>query len=152
MNTQTSSSSRDAILVEMAETCVITRARLISRVLTSVYDEAYRPHGVGAAQLILLTIIERIGPASRADIGRFNQQDRSTLTRNIDLLLAKGWIEEVAHDGKGRARPLGITTSGRELLLETAPAWKAAQEQATKLLGTGAVAGIMRAGDSLIDT
>ena len=111
-------------LAEVASHCVATRARLLSRVLTGIYDDAYRSFGVNAPQLILLTVVSRIAPASRAEIGRFNHQDR--------------------------ARPLAITERGRQLLLSTVPAWRCAQAKAVAILGEAAAAAITEIGDSLI--
>ena len=54
-----------------------------------------RAYGIVAPQFALLTVIAKIGPASRAEIGRFHRQDRSTLTRNLKSMLSAGWIEEV---------------------------------------------------------
>ena len=137
-------------LAEVASHCVATRARLLSRVLTGIYDDAYRPFGVNAPQLILLTVVSRIGPASRAEIGRFNHQDRSTLSRNLAPMLSAGWIQEIERAGKGRARPLAITERGRQLLLSTVPAWRCAQAKAVAILGEAAAAAITEIGDSLI--
>jgi hypothetical protein len=56
------------------------RTRRISRVVTNIYDQALRSHGVNASQFSLLVLIAKLGGASRAEIGRANYQDRSTLT------------------------------------------------------------------------
>ena len=139
------------VLTKVANHCVATRARLLSRVLTGVYDDAYRPFGLNAPQLILLTVVSRIGPASRAAIARFNHQDRSTLSRNLAPMLAAGWIQEIERAGKGRARPLAITDGGRQLLLSTVPAWRCAQAKAMAILGEAAAAAITEIGDGLME-
>ena len=124
----------------MAGSCVMMRTRLVARVLTNIFDEALRPHGIGAAQLAMLLVIFELAPASRAEIGRLHRQDRSTLTRNLKLLLAAGWVEE--REAKGRTRPIVLTRSGMALLREAAPAWRTAQSTSEALLGRKGVAAI----------
>lgn len=136
---------------EVSSDLVVTQTQLISKVLTGIYNEAYRPFGIDAPRLILLSVILRIGPASRTEIANFNQQDRSTLTRHLKPLLAAGWIEERRPDGGARARPLAVTPQGRELLLSTIPAWRAAQKRALALLGEAGAAAIMEISDGLMD-
>jgi hypothetical protein len=52
------------VIAEMNSGCVLMRARLISRVLTAMYDEALRPFGIGSPQFALLVIIFGIQPAT----------------------------------------------------------------------------------------
>src|SRR5260370_23629514 len=100
----------------MARECLLMRTRLVSRVVTSIYDEELRPFGIVSPQFALLLVIAKIGPASRAEIGRFHRQDRSTLTRNLKIMLSEGWIEEVQDAEGGRARPIALTKEGGRLL------------------------------------
>ena len=122
----------DAIAV-MADSCVMMRTRLVARVLTGIYDDALRPHAIGAAQFSMLLVISKLAPASRAEIGRFHRQDKSTLTRNLKLLLAAGWVEE--EEAVGRTRPIVLTKAGKMLLRKAAPAWRTAQTESEALLG-----------------
>jgi DNA-binding MarR family transcriptional regulator len=87
----------DDLTNEITRNCLLTRTRRISRVITGIYDEEYRPFGINAPQCSLLVMISRLGSASRVEIGRQNHQDRSTLTRNLQLMMSNGWIEEVPH-------------------------------------------------------
>jgi DNA-binding MarR family transcriptional regulator len=139
----------DTVINEMVHECMISRTRLIARVLSSVYDDVLRPYDISSAQFALLVAIFNLKSASRADIGRFTHQDRSTLTRNIKLLLDGGWIEESASDEGGRRRPVVLTKSGTKLLHDVHPAWLAAQEQARKMLGEGGVAAVMDVGNEM---
>src|SRR5271168_5356546 len=127
------------VIAEMNSGCVLMRARLISRVLTAMYDEALRPFGIGSPQFALLVIIFGIQPATRAEIGRHHHQDRSTLTRNLKILLSEGWVEEVQGERGGRRKPIVLTSAGKDLLANGAPAWRVAQARARALLGKDGV-------------
>ena len=111
------------------------RSRVIARVITRKYDDALRPYGCNAAQLVMLVVIHQIGPATRAEIGRFHHQDRSTLTRNLKVILAKHWVEEVADTAKGKGRSISLTSAGVRLVKEAKPGWKAAQVETKAMLG-----------------
>ncbi|MDE2014474.1 MAG: winged helix-turn-helix transcriptional regulator [Alphaproteobacteria bacterium] len=120
---------------EIAEGCLMGRARVLTRVLTGIYDEALRPFGIQGSQLNLLVVVAKMGPVRRAEIGKLIHLERSTLTRNLQVMLSNGWIEEVMDDADGRGLPLQVTLKGRHLLESLGPAWKGAQRKARKLLG-----------------
>ena len=119
---------------EVTSSCLMTRSRRISRVITNVFDQELRPLGINASQFSLLVLIARMEGASRAEIGRANHQERSTSTRNLQLVLDQGWAEERIPE-KGRRRSIVISKAGRELLVAAMPAWRAAQAKAKRLLG-----------------
>jgi DNA-binding MarR family transcriptional regulator len=127
------------VILEMAQTCVLMRTRLISRVITAIHDEELRPFGIKSSQFVLLVVIFKIEPATRAEIGRYHRQDRSTLTRNLKVILSEGWVQEIQNKAGGRARPIVLTKAGADLLRNAAPAWRVAQEKAKALLGKDGV-------------
>lgn len=129
----------DKVGSEILRNCLFTRTRQIARVLTTIYDQALRPFGISAPQFTLLVLVHELGPISRADLGRRNHHDRSTLTRNLQPLLAQGWLSEGTPEEDGRTRPLSVTAQGKALLRSAAPAWATAQAKAKALMGeTGA--------------
>lgn len=137
------------VVEEITRNCLLTRTRRISRIITNMYDQALRPYGVNAPQFSLLVIIAKLDGASRAEIGRANYQERSTLTRNLALLLTEGWVEEVVTEEGGRSRPIVISQAGRELLVSAAPAWRSAQVKAKQLLSEEGVAAIVSMTDRI---
>jgi DNA-binding MarR family transcriptional regulator len=100
----------------------------------------------------LLVIISKCGPLSRADIGRFMHQDRSTLSRNLKLIDAEGWIEEVDNPAGGRSRPIVLTQAGAEIVHAAAPAWRIAQAKAKAMLGKDGTKAITDIGDGLLNS
>lgn len=145
---ETKAQVNDAILAEITQGCLLTRTRRLSRLVTNTYDQALRPFGVNAPQFSLLVLISKFGPASRAEIGRVNYQDRSTLTRNLALLLAEGWVRETPTEG-GRSRPIEISPKGQQLLTSAAPAWRTAQSEVRRLIGEDAASEILRVVDAI---
>jgi DNA-binding MarR family transcriptional regulator len=133
----------DASLIdEVTQHCLLTRTRSISRVVTGIYDQALRQYGVNSSQFSMLVLIAKMEGASRAELGRANHLERSTSTRNLQLLLDQGWVEEVV-PGHGRSRPIVLSRSGRELLATAMPAWRAAQQTARRIIGEEGAAALL---------
>jgi DNA-binding MarR family transcriptional regulator len=139
------------VIAEIGSTCLLLRTRLISRVIAGIYEEKLQPFGIGAAQFASLVAIYQIEPATRAEIGRFLHQDRSTLTRNLKVILSAGWAVEIQGLADGRARPLVLTTAGKDLLRRAEPAWQAAQAQAKALLGKDGIIAVMEIANRIMD-
>ncbi|MDB6079667.1 MAG: hypothetical protein JWO82_3414 [Akkermansiaceae bacterium] len=138
------------VVAEMAGECVMMRSRLISRVVTGIYDQELRPFGINSPQFALLVVMVKMGPSSRAEIGRYHHQDRSTLTRNLKIMLSEGWIEEVPGAAGGRARPMAVTRAGRDLLAVLAPSWREAQKKARVLLCEEGVQAITKLANGIL--
>jgi DNA-binding MarR family transcriptional regulator len=140
-----------ALTNDLTEDAVFVRARLLSRVVTEVFDEKLRPFGISSTQFSLLAAIDRMEPATRSEIARLQHLERSTLTRNLRTILSEGWVEEVREMADGRSRPIALSTAGRELLLNAQPAWLAAQSQAEALLGQDATVAVISSADRILN-
>jgi DNA-binding MarR family transcriptional regulator len=123
---------------EIVEDCLAVRTRLISRALTSIYDSALDGHGVTIAQVNLLAALGKAGPCPPARLGEVLQLERSTVSRNLALLLKHDWIEVVSADAKG-IREIALTRAGRAKIESVLPDWRHAQDRAAQLLGTPGV-------------
>jgi DNA-binding MarR family transcriptional regulator len=123
------------IVDEISSTCLLSASRRLSRIVTSLYEEELRPHGIKASQLSLLIVVAKAGPVRRADISRHADIDPSTLSRNLAVMISNGWVEEVLAGDDGRGNPLQITPEGRRLIAVIEPDWRRAQQRAQQLLG-----------------
>ena len=74
-------------------------------------------------------------------LGEVLQLERSTVSRNLNLLLRHGWIEAVSSDAKG-IREVALTRDGRAKIESVMPQWRKAQRQAAKLLGSEGVTAV----------
>ncbi len=119
---------------DIAENCLAVRARLLNRVITHVYDEALRPLGLKVSQMNILVVVQKLGRARPAEVCQILKLDTSTLSRNVERMRAKGWIE-ILDDNDGRAHPFQLTTHGKSLLRRAYPAWKDAQGKSAAILG-----------------
>ena len=138
-NIRSTMKTTESIIKEITGNCLLTSTRRISRIVTGIFDQKLRPLEINSPQFSLLVVIARLGAANRAAIGRANHQDRSTLTRNLQLLLAAGWVQEIHPETGERGRPLVLTETGAALLHNAVPAWRAAQKKAEQILGKAEV-------------
>ena len=125
--------------------CFAGRVRILSRVATRIYDDALRPHGVRVSQMNVLAAVAARGPVPASQICRRLRLDKSTLSRDLDRLLERGWVRST--QGAGRARDLDATDSGRALIRAVLPAWDVAQERARRVLGAAVTGGDPRGGE-----
>ena len=123
----------------VAASCIAVRLRLLNRVITNLYDEALRPLGLKVSQLNVLVVTARLGVARPAQVSEVLHLDLSTLSRNVDRMRARGWLETVPEED-ARTQPFRLTEQGRRLLERAIPAWEKAQQQAALLLGEPGVA------------
>jgi DNA-binding MarR family transcriptional regulator len=117
----------------IAAECLAVRVRALNRAVTALYDDALRPHGLRVGQLNLLVAVARMGTARPGDLCRVLCMEKSTLSRDVEVMRRNGWLE--ADETDGRSRPLRITPVGRALVERVAPAWRQAQAQTRKLIG-----------------
>ncbi len=113
--------------------CLAAKARLVSRAVSSIYDEELRPLGIKVSQLNILVLTYHLGIARPAVVCEMLHLDTSTVSRNVERMRAKGWLEVVPE--AGRAQPFRLTRAGEDVIKKAEPAWKAAQERAQQLLG-----------------
>ena len=119
--------------------CIAGRMRLVNRVITSLYDNAFRPLGVKASQFNILVVAGKLGLARPAEVCDILRLDTSTLSRNVERMRTQGWLEVVPSED-ARTQSFRLTTQGKRLLEQAAPAWKQAQQEAEELLGDDGMA------------
>jgi DNA-binding MarR family transcriptional regulator len=123
----------------IARNCIAVRLRLLNRVVTKVYDDALRPLGLKASQLNILIVTAKLGLARSAQVCEILQLDTSTLSRNVERMRARGWLE-VVPEADARAQPFCLTPQGKHLIEQVIPAWEEAQRQAIELLAEEGIA------------
>ena len=128
-----------AVVDDVVRNCLAVRLRRLNRVVSSVYDKALRSAGIKISQMNILVAAGKMGLARPAELCRLLDLDVSTLSRNVERMRAKGWLE-VVEESDARFHPCRVTPQGRQLLSDAYPAWQAAQKKAAEILGREGVA------------
>ena len=127
----------------VADECLAARARIIGRGVTGIYDEHLRPLGLRVSQMGILVAIDQMGQPKPTDVGRQLLLDKSTLSRNVELMARHGWIATVAGED-ARSHQLRLEPKGRRLLERALPAWLQAQQKMESILGAKDAAAMRR--------
>ncbi|MFO0952872.1 MAG: MarR family winged helix-turn-helix transcriptional regulator [Isosphaeraceae bacterium] len=125
---------QDPRIDQVARECVAVRLRMLNRIVTNIYDDALRGLGLKVSQMNILVAAAKMGTARPVEVCERLHLDASTLSRNVERMRARGWLETVP-DEDGRSQPFRLTPQGRELLSAAIPAWEQAQNQVKALLG-----------------
>ena len=109
--------------------CVCTAARRRSRDLTRTFEKAMRAAGVRGTQFTLLATLVQTGPIATTRLADFQGLERTTLTRNLRLLVRDGFVR-IDEGEDRRVRKVAITPAGEETARRAFPFWKKAQDAA----------------------
>ena len=118
----------------MARECIAVRVRLINRVITALYDEALRPFVLRISQANILSAVSYMGEVRPAEVSRILRIEKSTLSRDVELMKQRGWLESDPPSG-GRNQKIRLTPEGKKLLVQIQPSWEKAQAEAKLLIG-----------------
>ncbi len=124
------------------------RLRVINRAITRIYDEALRPHGIRIAQLNTMVVVMDSDGITPNELSQRMHMDTSTISRNVERMIQNGWLELQSLED-ARSHEIHITTKGRRLLREAAPAWKHAEDRTSKILGVKVMRSLWRAIDRI---
>ncbi|WP_207005110.1 MarR family winged helix-turn-helix transcriptional regulator [Trinickia mobilis] len=108
--------------------CYCTQFRRSANALTGVYDDALRPVGLKITQFSLLRALERLGAATYNEIAAEAALDKTTISRNLKILINAGWVE-AAPESDARFRVARLSRQGIEKLRSAEPYWMIAQNQ-----------------------
>jgi DNA-binding MarR family transcriptional regulator len=133
---------------EMIADCLAARVRIVARTVTAIYDQAMATHDVTIAQVNLLAALDGMDSCPPGKLGEALQLERSTISRNLDLLIHKGLVAALSSDAKG-IREVALTDAGRQKIQATLPDWRAAQERAGALLGQEGIDAVHQAAASV---
>ena len=123
-----------AMIDKVASECIAVRLRMLNRVVTNIYDDALRSLDLKVSQMNILVAAGKMGTARPIEVCEHLHLDVSTLSRNVERMKARGWLE-TAPDEDRRSQPFRLTPQGRKLLEKAIPSWSEAQQQVKKVLG-----------------
>ncbi len=119
--------------------CTNFKLRQLTRRVSRHYDAALGASGLKTTQYSLLSHVLSMGPVRLSELAAAMGLEASTLTRNLQPLLAQGWLE-MAPGADARSRWVSITAAGRAKRSEAQRLWKQAQLGVNERLGKERVA------------
>ena len=119
--------------------CTNLKLRQLTRRVSQHYDRIVAQADLKTTQYSLLSHVVQLGPIRPGDLAQRMEMDASTLTRNLQPLVAQGWVEVGAGDD-ARSRLVTATEAGRAKRVEAQREWKRAQLALNERLGVAKVA------------
>ena len=117
--------------------CLCFNLRRAYRVVSSLYDETFRPLGLRTGQLAVIEMAAKVGPLTICQLAQATTTDRTTLTRNLKPLERGGFIKVISGSADRREREVVITQKGKAVLEQAFPMWKKVQAKIQDKLGRG---------------
>ena len=130
--------------------CLCNGLRRAARTVTRLYDGLLAPSGLRATQFSILAALESASPVVLGKLAERLVTERTTLTRNLSLLEARGLVQ--AEAGKDqRQRNITITRKGREALNAALPYWEQAQAFMREQLGQDRLVNLLQEFADIVD-
>jgi DNA-binding MarR family transcriptional regulator len=120
---------------EMRDGCLGVRISRLHRLVARRFEHALRPVGLTLPQLEVLAVLMLRGSVKPAAVADALAVERSTISRNLSVLEAKGWVT-LETSPSGRAMSAAITDEGVDMLAAAKEAWAEAQAHVVDLVGT----------------
>ena len=118
--------------------CSSLKLRQLSRRVSQHFDRYLAAAGIKTTQYSLLSTIIKCEPARPGDLALWLDMDASTLTRNLQPLVAHGWVT-VGPGEDRRSRRVMATAAGRAKRAQAQRDWKRAQLALNERLGSDTV-------------
>ena len=123
--------------------CAYNNLKVMTRVVSAIYDEELRPVGLRASQLALLWAIRAMEPVDFGRLGATTFTDQTTLSRTVALLKRAGLVHVRVGDDR-RVRVITLTPKGLERFAVAMPLWERAQNRADELLSLDELRNVAR--------
>lgn len=124
----------DHIDIGAIQRCAGGNIRRTDRAVTQFYDAIMAPSGLSGPQFGLLASIAEVAPITINHLAAHIGMDRTTLTRNLDLLSKQQLV--CTEEGDDRRQRLVLLTAEGEAALQRAwPLWQEAQARIEQVLG-----------------
>ncbi len=121
---------------DMVAECVGVRVGRLHRLVAREFERHLRPIGLSLQQLeVLSTLTLCAGPVKPTVIADLLALERSTMSRNLAILIDRGWVASTDTSTTGRSLSVAITEAGTTKLAHADRAWRQAQVALIDRLG-----------------
>jgi len=118
--------------------CYCAATRQVARRLTRLYEAELRPAGMNPAQFELMANLQGRPGASQSELAVAMDVDQTTLSRNLKLLMGRGWVSSKTSAKDGRRAEYRLSGEGQRVLKRAMPCWERAMGRVRVGLGAKA--------------
>ena len=131
--------------------CAHANLRQATRVISQLYDAALKPCGIKATQFTLLAVLANRGEMPLTKLAEMLVMDRTTLSRNLQPLVKKGWLS-IGREDDERIRLISLTQSGAAMVEQATPHWRDAQMSVVATMGAAKLTDLISDLNTLVKT
>ena len=114
--------------------CTCFNTRKLTRVITQIFDDAFKEIEFRSTQFNPLVMIFARGPVTVNKLSEYLVTDRTTLGRNLKPLQRDGLID-IKQGLDKREKLISITEKGKKLLTKAFPVWQETQKKILEQIG-----------------
>ena len=122
--------------------CSCNMIRESARKITQFYEGSLREAGIKPTQFSILAALANTGPIQLTQLADRLLLERTSLTRNLDVLERNGWVELQTGEEDLRQRVVSLSKKGYEQLDQAIPYWKKAQKAIANEMGQDTITGL----------
>ncbi len=124
----------DQIDSRVVQRCANANIRRTNRIITQFYDQILAPGGLNGTQFGLLVTLSEVAPITINGLAEKMGVDRTTLTRNLDVLMKRHLILSRTGEDR-RMRLVFVSQEGDQAIQRAWPLWQEAQERIESAFG-----------------
>jgi DNA-binding MarR family transcriptional regulator len=125
---------------QMVQQCLGRRVARLQRLVGRRVDAELRPFGVTGPQVEMLSEMVALDePARPSEIAVRLGLERSTISRNLDVMVQRGLVQVAGTTSSGRTSRVAVTEAGFRTLAQVQPVWERAQEWISAAVGANAL-------------
>ncbi len=118
--------------------------RKSARKITQFYENSLREAGIKPTQFSILAALANTGPIHLTQLADRLVLERTSLTRNLNVLERNTWIDIQPGEEDSRQRVVSLTRNGYKQLDHAIPYWQKAQKAIAKDMGQETITGLRR--------
>ena len=122
--------------------CSCNMMRKSARKITQFYENSLREAGIKPTQFSILAALANTGPIQLSQLADRLLLERTSLTRNLNVLERNTWIDIQPGEEDSRQRVVFLSRNGYKQLDLAIPYWQKAQKAIAKDMGQDTMTGL----------
>lgn len=114
--------------------CYNSKVKMLNRMMGTLYDSAFKPHGLTGNQFTMLLFIAKTRSSNQKMIADMLVINFSTVSRDLSKLAEAGWVN-IEKGTDARNTRISLSVKGADLLAEVIPVWKDLNDDMEVLFG-----------------
>ena len=125
--------------------------RKSARKITQFYENSLREAGIKPTQFSILAALANTGPIQLSQLADRLLLERTSLTRNLNVLERNTWIGIQPGEEDSRQRVVSLSSNGYKQLDHAIPYWQKAQKAIAKDMGQDTMTGLRSTLDEMTE-